>query len=93
MHDTPPASVLVFLEGLGLAQYAAAFEAQLIDLSLLPALSDAQLQELGVAAMGHRIKLLRAAAALLAQRQPPPPPQRLQPKPPRPRRPSGARSP
>ena len=69
MHDTPPASVLIFLEGLGLAQYAAEFEAQLIDLALLPALSDAQLQELGVAAMGHRIKLLRAAAALLA---PPP---------------------
>ena len=69
MQDQPPASVLAFLQGLGLAQYAAAFDSQFLDLSLLPALSDAQLQELGVAAMGHRIRLLRAAAALLA---PPP---------------------
>ena len=57
------ASVADFLEGLGLAQYRSLFEEQAIDLDLLPGLSDAQLVQIGVHALGHRIKLMRAAAA------------------------------
>jgi class 3 adenylate cyclase/tetratricopeptide (TPR) repeat protein len=53
-----------WLEGLGLAQYAEAFEQQAIDLELLPELSDAQLEQVGVKALGHRIKLARAAREL-----------------------------
>ena len=60
------ASVADFLEGLGLAQYRSLFDEQAIDMSLLPALTDAQLVQIGVHALGHRIKLLRAAAALRA---------------------------
>lgn len=59
-HGTDP--MRAFLEALGLAQYAAAFAEQAIDLELLPELTDAQLEQLGVKALGHRIKLRRAAA-------------------------------
>lgn len=55
------------LQTLGLAQYQAAFDEQAIDLELLPELSDAQLEQLGVKALGHRIKLRRAAAEWAAR--------------------------
>ena len=60
------AALADFLDALGLAQYRSLFDEQAIDLSLLPELSDAQLVQIGVHALGHRIKLLRAAAALRA---------------------------
>ena len=52
--------VAQWLEELGLAQYAAAFEDNDIELALLPRLTDGQLKELGVASMGHRMKILAA---------------------------------
>jgi class 3 adenylate cyclase/tetratricopeptide (TPR) repeat protein len=53
-----------WLAGLGLERYAEAFEREAVDLDVLPELTDAQLERLGVAALGHRLKILRAAAAL-----------------------------
>jgi hypothetical protein len=47
---------------IGLPQYAASFEAQAIEFDQLADLSDADLRELGVAALGHRKRLLRAIA-------------------------------
>ena len=52
-----------WLEELGLGQYADAFEENDIDESLLPDLTDEALERLGVASMGHRMKLLKAFAA------------------------------
>src|SRR5262249_20036300 len=52
-----------WLEGLGLRQYAAAFVQADIDPSVLPDLTEADLERLGVS-LGHRKKLLRAIAAL-----------------------------
>lgn len=60
------------LQSLGLAQYQAAFDEQAIDLELLPELTDAQLEQLGVKALGHRIKLRRAAAEWAARAEPVP---------------------
>jgi class 3 adenylate cyclase len=52
-----------WLQTLGLPQYAPAFIAADIDLSVLPDLTEANLERLGVT-LGHRKKLLRAIAAL-----------------------------
>ncbi len=70
MSDETHPSVRHWLNQLGLAQYADSFDANAIDLDLLPQLKDVQLQGLGVSAMGHRIKLLRAAQLLSAPAQP-----------------------
>ena len=53
-----------WLEKLGLGQYAQRFVENEITLSILPDLTDADLKELGVVALGHRRLLLRAIAAL-----------------------------
>ncbi|MBD5605428.1 MAG: AAA family ATPase [Candidatus Eremiobacteraeota bacterium] len=53
--------VAAWLETLGLARYAAAFAASDIDLEVLPDLTDADLEKLGVS-LGHRKKILRALA-------------------------------
>lgn len=55
-------SVAQWLESLGLAQYADAFAENEITLEVLPTLTDADLRELGVNALGHRKKLLAAIA-------------------------------
>jgi class 3 adenylate cyclase/tetratricopeptide (TPR) repeat protein len=52
-----------WLEKLGLAQYGDRFEADDIDLDVLPSLSEQDLEKLGVS-MGHRKKLLKAIAEL-----------------------------
>ncbi len=52
-----------WLVQLGLHEYVVAFEENAIDLDVLDALTDADLRELGVAAMGHRKRILKAAAA------------------------------
>ncbi|WP_429586150.1 adenylate/guanylate cyclase domain-containing protein [Paraburkholderia youngii] len=54
-----------WLRGLGLEQYADAFAANDIDLSLLGQLTDADLKELGVQSLGHRKRILAAATASL----------------------------
>ena len=56
--------VVVWLQGLGLGKYEAAFRENEIDETVLPSLTHETLKELGVAAVGHRLKLLDAIAAL-----------------------------
>jgi class 3 adenylate cyclase len=53
-----------WLEKLGLGQYAQRFAENEITGSILPDLTDADLKELGVSALGHRRLLLRAIAEL-----------------------------
>ena len=55
--------VVVWLRSLGLGQYEAAFRENEIDETVLPGLTAEDLKELGVAALGHRRKLLDAIAA------------------------------
>jgi class 3 adenylate cyclase/tetratricopeptide (TPR) repeat protein len=54
-----------WLDGLGLGRYAAAFIENEVDFSLLSELSDADLKEIGVSALGHRKTLLKAIGQLL----------------------------
>jgi class 3 adenylate cyclase/predicted ATPase len=56
--------VVVWLRGLGLGKYEAAFRENEIDETVLPSLTNENLKELGVTALGHRLKLLDAIAAL-----------------------------
>jgi class 3 adenylate cyclase len=57
-----------WLRGLGLQSYEEAFRNHGVDLDLLPRLTADDLKEIGVAAVGHRRKILDAIA-LLAERQ------------------------
>jgi hypothetical protein len=56
--------IVVWLRSLGLGKYEAAFRENEIDETVLPGLTAEDLKELGVAALGHRRKLLDAIAAL-----------------------------
>jgi hypothetical protein len=56
--------VVVWLRSLGLGEYEAAFRENEIDETILPSLTHETLKELGVTAVGHRLKLLDAIAAL-----------------------------
>ena len=56
-------SIEKWLERLGLGQYGSAFVQADIDPAVLPDLTEADLERLGVS-LGHRKKLLRAIAAL-----------------------------
>ena len=58
--------VVVWLRSLGLGKYEAAFRENDIDQTVLPSLTHETLKELGVMAVGHRLKLLDAIAALRA---------------------------
>jgi class 3 adenylate cyclase len=58
--------IVVWLRSLGLGKYEAAFRENEIDETVLPGLRAEDLKELGVAALGHRRKLLDAIAALRA---------------------------
>src|ERR1700740_3718486 len=53
-----------WLRSLGLDRYEAAFRENEIDETVLPTLTADDLKDLGVAALGHRRKLLDAIAAL-----------------------------
>ena len=53
-----------WLRSLGLEQYEAPFRENDIDETVLPSLTHETLKELGVTAIGHRLKLLDAFAAL-----------------------------
>jgi len=55
---------MVWLRSLGLGKYEAAFRENDIDETVLPSLTHENLKELGVASLGHRVKLLEAIAAL-----------------------------
>ncbi len=54
----------------GLGQYSQAFAENNIEYSVLPDLTESDLEKLGVFSLGHRKKLLRAIEALTAARQP-----------------------
>ncbi len=60
-----------FLDSLGLAQYAATFAQNDIDLAALRHLNEAHLKELGVS-LGHRLRLLTAIAELPPAAEAPP---------------------
>jgi hypothetical protein len=62
--------VVVWLRSLGRGQYERAFRENEIDETVLPNLTAEDLKELGVAALGHRRKLLDAIAALHADTNP-----------------------
>jgi class 3 adenylate cyclase/predicted ATPase len=53
-----------WLRGLGLERYAAAFRENEISVDILPTLTAQDLRDLGIAAVGHRRKLLNAIAAV-----------------------------
>jgi class 3 adenylate cyclase/predicted ATPase len=53
-----------WLEKLGLSEYAQHFADNDIDFSILPELTDQDLEKIGVASLGHRRKILKAIAAL-----------------------------
>jgi len=52
-----------WLDGLGLGQYAATFTRNAIDWELLPDLDQDALKDIGVDALGHRLRILKAIAA------------------------------
>jgi class 3 adenylate cyclase/predicted ATPase len=56
-------TVTHWLDGLGLGQYASVFTENAIDLEILPELTEADLESLGVL-LGHRKKILKAIAGL-----------------------------
>jgi hypothetical protein len=56
--------VMVWLRSLGLGKYEAAFRENEIDETVLPSLTEEHLNQLGVTALGHRVKLLDAIAGL-----------------------------
>jgi hypothetical protein len=56
--------VVVLLRSLGLGKYEAAFRENVIDDTVLPSLTHETLKELGVTAVGHRLKLLDAMGCL-----------------------------
>ena len=55
---------VLWLRSLGLGKYEAIFRENDIDETVLPSLTHENLKELGVTAVGHRLKLLDAIAAL-----------------------------
>jgi hypothetical protein len=63
-----------WLRSLGLGKYEAAFRENEIDEAVLPSLTHETLKELGVTAVGHRLKLLDAIAAFRTETSAPAPP-------------------
>src|SRR5262249_44095515 len=57
-------NIAAWLQDLGLERYVSAFRDNEIDWEVLPKLTSEDLREIGVAAIGHRRKLLEAIAAL-----------------------------
>jgi class 3 adenylate cyclase len=56
--------IVIWLRSLGLGKYEAAFRENEIDETVLPSLTHETLKEVGVTAVGHRLKLLDAIAVL-----------------------------
>jgi class 3 adenylate cyclase len=59
--------IVVWLRSLGLGKYEAVFRENEIDETVLTSLTEEHLKQLGVTALGHRLKLLDAIAALRAE--------------------------
>ncbi|MGY4625277.1 adenylate/guanylate cyclase domain-containing protein [Bradyrhizobium sp. USDA 4486] len=70
MTRTTTTELAEWLAGHGLGQYAKIFAENHIDFSVLPDLTENDLEKLGVSSLGHRKKLLTAVKALTAARQP-----------------------
>src|SRR6267154_1383571 len=70
MTRTTTTDLAEWLGRCGLSQYAKTFAENNIDYSVLPDLTENDLEKLGVSSLGHRKKLLRAIEALTAARQP-----------------------
>ena len=68
-----------WLRGLGLGQYEGTFRDNKIDADLLPRLTDVGLKDIGVSALGDRLRLLDAIAALVGAA-----PSSIPPRPPKP---------
>src|SRR5215472_1710133 len=69
MRDTqylgaPSMDVVVWLRSLGLGKYEAAFRENEIDETVLPSLTHENFKELGVTALGHRLKRVAQPARL-----------------------------
>ena len=62
--------IVVWVRSLSLGKYEAAFRENDIDQAVLPGLTHETLKELGVASIGHRVKLLDAIAALRNEADP-----------------------
>src|SRR6516225_4514456 len=60
-----------WLRGLGLGQYETNFRGNKINADLLPRLTDAGLKDIGVSALGDRLRLLDAIAGLAGAKSPP----------------------
>jgi class 3 adenylate cyclase len=56
--------IRTWLDGIGLAQYANAFEANDIDIDLLVQVDDQVLKDMGVSSAGHRLRIRNAIAKL-----------------------------
>ena len=65
--------VTEWLQSLGLSEYADRFAENDIDISILPELTDQDLEKIGVVSLGHRRKILRAIAVLHGQMAAPSP--------------------
>ena len=63
-----------WLRNLGLERYEAGFRENEIDEAVLRSLTDEHLKQLGVTALGHRLKLLDAIAAFRTEANAPAPP-------------------
>ena len=63
-------NVAAWLQSLSLERYEPLFRENEIDWEVLPKLTSEDLREIGVAAIGHRRKLLDAIAALGAETPP-----------------------
>src|SRR5258708_4061243 len=70
MTRTTTTDLAEWLGRYGLSQYAKTFAENNIEYSVLPDLTENDLEKLGVSSLGHRKKLLRAIEALTAARQP-----------------------
>jgi hypothetical protein len=57
--------IVVWLRNLGLEKYEAAFRENEIDETVLPSLTEDHLKQLGVTALGHRLKLLDSRRKVL----------------------------
>ena len=65
-----PTDLAEWLDRHGLGQYAKTFSENNIEYSILPDLTENDLEKLGVSSLGHRKKLLKAIETLTAARQP-----------------------
>jgi class 3 adenylate cyclase len=66
--------IAAWLKGLGLERYEAAFRDNEIDWQVLPSLTADDLKDIGIAAVGHRRRLIEAIAALRMPAAPAPTP-------------------